>query len=87
MDLREGLASIQHDIWSHWMEYFFSQCAVDETGNCLIPKNKVEQWQRQMRTQYEDLSELEKESDRDQADNILSVLNRKFLSNGLDHHS
>lgn len=55
--------SIVHAIWSHWMEYFFSQCRYMD-GLCVVPGDKVEQWKRQMRTGYWDLSEKEKESDR-----------------------
>lgn len=50
----ERLAAIQHDIWSHWMRWFFD----NDT-----PENR-ERWKRQMATTYAELSESERESDR-----------------------
>jgi hypothetical protein len=50
----ERLASIQHEIWSHWMRWFFD----NDT-----PENRS-RWRRQMTTPYAELSEREKESDR-----------------------
>ncbi len=63
----ERLADIQHSIWSHWMKYMFTCGTYDSYGNWLMSKEKVDRWQRQMNTDYEDLTEKEKESDRDQA--------------------
>ena len=72
-ELREELASVQHEIWSHWMKYLFSQCSYP-TGGALIPGDKVERWSKQMNTPYDKLSEQEKESDREQADKVLGLL-------------
>ena len=52
--LEEQLADAQHDIWSHWMRWFFD----NDT-----PQNR-ERWKRQMVTPYAELSESERESDR-----------------------
>ncbi len=65
-------ADKQHQIWSHWMKYMFSQCdfglpsvlSAIENGSCIIPKDKVERWKKQMNTNYKDLNESEKKSDR-----------------------
>jgi hypothetical protein len=82
-ELREALASVQHDIWSHWMEYFFSCCddtACEWIGGQIpvleVPGDKVDRWKRQKATPYSELSEREKESDRDQADKVLRVLKK-----------
>lgn len=71
---RELLADISHEIWSHWMRYMFSICIQNEDGSMKIPATRVERWKRQMDTKYNDLSESEKDSDREQADKILEVL-------------
>lgn len=68
----EDKAKACHDIWSHWMKSQFSVGEKQEDGSVLIPKDKVSRWERQMATAYADLSEKEKESDREVA--------RKFLS-------
>lgn len=83
-ELRERLAEVSHEIWSHWMKWQFSVCESSielasgkriELGmKQLIPDAKVERWTRQLETPYEELTEQEKESDREQADKILAVL-------------
>jgi hypothetical protein len=88
-DLREALAALQHDIWAHWMKYQFSCChdeydlvllpQGDPTGGRIIPAEKVERWQRQTNQHYDMLSEKERDSDREQADKILALLERPEL--------
>lgn len=71
----EKFAAVQHEIWSHWMKYLFSVCQKNEDGTYTIPLDQAEHWQRQMLTPYAELSEAEKESDREQAKKINSVIN------------
>lgn len=73
-DLREKLADVQHDIWSHWMKYLFSCCTENEDGSVTIPADKVSRWKRQMTTDYAKLSDREQESDRHEADKTLAVV-------------
>lgn len=73
-ELREQLAAVQHEIWSHWMEYLFKVSVHNEDGSVTIPADKVTRWAEQMKTAYFWLSEPEQESDRDQADKIFAVL-------------
>jgi len=72
--LRERLAKVQHSTWSHWMKYLFSVCTRNANGSFTIPSDKAERWMRQLSTSYEELSDSEKNSDREQADKILSIL-------------
>lgn len=77
-NLREIISAIQHEIWVHWMKYQMAQCYSDEgmhPGCLIIPSEKVERWKRQMNTPYSDLTEQERESDREQADKVLSSIN------------
>ena len=62
--IAEKMADKQHQVWTHWMDYFFSRCTIDSNGNAVVPKDLVERWKRQMATSYENLSESEKGSDR-----------------------
>lgn len=71
---REALADIQHDIWAHWMQWVFKICPENEDGAVTIPAELVNRWRRQIETTYTDLTEKEKDSDREQADKVLSVL-------------
>jgi len=73
-NMKEKLANVSHDIWSHWMRWQFSVCQLNEDGSLTIPAAKVERWTRQMDTDYADLSEPEKDSDREQADKIIAAL-------------
>jgi len=73
----ETVAAVQHEIWSHWMKYLFSQCpklGVGVTFTRYIPAVKVARWRRQMNTPYAELSEEEKNSDRDQAKKVMDAL-------------
>ena len=72
--LREQLADQEHERWSGWMKYLFSQCTKDEFGNIMISLIYAERWQRQIGTPYSELSEEEKDSDRKEADNTLRLL-------------
>ena len=76
--MREKLAALCHRQWSGWMEYLFSKSIPYKPGKVqnyegalIIPKWAVERWKRQMETDYSDLSEEEKESDRKEADRFL----------------
>ena len=57
-------AERQHQIWGHWMDYQFSLCQEQADGSLVIPAEKVERWKRQLATSYAELSEAERESDR-----------------------
>ena len=70
MDI-ERLADKQHQIWSHWMKYMLSKGTYNGNGSWIMPKYFLNRWQEQMHTDYANLSEKEKESDRD--------IVRKFL--------
>ncbi len=62
--LREGLAALEHEQWSHWTRYMLEH---------LTPDN-IERWLRQCETPYEDLTEREKDSDREWADRVLAIM-------------
>lgn len=64
VDIREKLADLVHQQWIHWMRYM-----VDNST-----EENIQRWVRQMNTAYADLSEKEKDSDREWADKILEVI-------------
>ena len=45
-------------------------------GTWTMPKWAVERWTRQMNTEYKNLSEEEKDSDRREADGMLNIINK-----------
>ena len=72
--LIEQLADKEHAGWAHWMKYLFSKCIQDDFGQMIIPADLVTRWLRQARTSYADLSEQEKQSDRDEVAKILPII-------------
>lgn len=73
-DLTDTLASIEHERWSHWQRYMHSKATKQSDGSLLIPAELVEQWERQIETPFEQLSETEKDSDREQFQKYLPVI-------------
>lgn len=85
-DVREALAEYAHEAWSGWMKYLFGkgerrgQFSADPTKYSeievvwIMPAWAVERWTRQMNTSYADLPESEKESDRQEADRMLAIV-------------
>jgi len=60
-DLLETLADLEHRQWAHWTRYMLDN---------YTPAN-VERWRRQLETDYKDLTEREKDSDRVWASTVL----------------
>lgn len=72
--LTEILADVEHERWSHWQRYLHSKCERASDGSLVIPVNLVKQWESQMNTPYSELSESEKESDREQVRLYLPII-------------
>ena len=72
--MREKIAELCHKQWSGWMFYLFSKCSSNDDGTLTIPAWAVARWTRQMATKYARLSEMEKQSDRGEADRFLKLL-------------
>lgn len=79
-DLLEALAAVEHDRWSHWQRYLHSKCARQDDGALLIPADLVKRWERLIATPYKDLTDEEKESDRDQVRKYLPIVIAAFDS-------
>lgn len=59
--LLEILADLEHRQWAHWTRYMLDN---------YTPEN-VQRWREQLQTEYADLSEREKDSDRTWASTVL----------------
>lgn len=82
-ELLEDLASIEHERWSHWQRYLHSKCSPGADGSLMIPSDLVERWERLIATPYAELTDKEKESDREQVRKYLPLIDeflRKALS-------
>lgn len=76
--LVDRLAAIEHERWSHWQRYMHSKAARQEDGSLLIPADLVARWEKQIATDYADLSADEQESDREQVERYLPVIEDTF---------
>lgn len=70
----DEIASLQHEIWSHWMQYMFEVSLQNDDGTITISVDKVERWKRQMITRYVDLSDDERKSDLEQARKVMDLI-------------
>lgn len=73
-NLKEELAAIEHARWSHWQNYMHGKCTKNDDGSLTIPRELVDKWETQGKTSYAELTEKEKESDREQVDKYLPLL-------------
>jgi len=74
-DLIEKVAAFCHnEQWSGWVDYQFSKGTFNNDGTWTMPAWAVERWKRQMETPYADLSEEEKDDDREEAKKLLEIL-------------
>ncbi|MGX9427965.1 hypothetical protein [Bradyrhizobium sp. LeoA1S1] len=72
--LLERLAAVEHARWSHWQRYMHQKATKQPDGSLLIAPDVVAQWERQLATPYSELSEKEKESDREQVRKYLPII-------------
>ena len=73
-ELREALAEYAHKAWSGWMRYMFKKSHERINGTIAIPPGLVARWKRQTMSEYADLPESEKESDRKEADQMVAIM-------------
>jgi len=81
MSLREMLADIEHRRWADWQEYCHT--VLREHFNDEGIEQVLARWDRQIKTSYDELSDEEKESDREQVDRYLEIV-VSFLVNEAD---
>jgi hypothetical protein len=72
--LVEELSAIEHERWSHWQRYLHNKGFLQPDGSLVLPVDLVEHWDKQMNTKYENLSDREKESDREQVRKYLPLI-------------
>ena len=79
-ELIEKLADIEHQRWADWMGYLFGKCDYPKIGeNAVIPAEWADRWGKQMNTPYSELTEKEKDSDREQVMRYFPLINQSKL--------
>lgn len=81
----EKLASLVHEQWAHWMKYMIhkktTEIGTKSIGGVCNQKyiqfdmKDYERWLQQMETPYSELTDKEKESDREWARKYLKIIN------------
>lgn len=66
-ELIEKLAELEHIQWAHWTQYMLSNLTDD----------KINLWKYEIKTEYKDLTEKQKDSDRIWARKVFNIL--KYL--------
>ncbi|WP_158818503.1 hypothetical protein [Methylocapsa sp. S129] len=74
--LVEEFAALEHQRWAHWQKYVHDNGQRQPDGSIVLPADLVVRWERQINTQYADLTAEEKESDREQVRKYLPLLER-----------
>ncbi|MFI5960499.1 hypothetical protein [Cryptosporangium sp. NPDC051539] len=72
--LVEVLAAVEHERWSHWQRYLHSRCERTADGSLVIPAELVTRWEHQIVTPYDQLTDAQKESDREQVRRYLPIV-------------
>ena len=74
--LLETLAAVEHGRWAHWQKYLHGKCEQHANGALVIPDDLVKKCEQQITTPYAELSEKEKESDREQVRIYLAIISQ-----------
>jgi hypothetical protein len=72
--LEEPLAAVEHERWSHWQRYMHSKGERRPDGSLVLPSELVTRWEKQISTPYLELTDAEKESDREQVRRYLPMI-------------
>ena len=77
-ELFEQFAAAEHERRSHWQRYLHGRARRNNDGSLTLPADLVRQWERLMQTPYSQLTEEERESNREQMRLYLPLLNEKW---------
>lgn len=77
-ELLEDLAAIEHERWAHWQRFMHEQGRRQPDGSLVLPADLVAKWDRLIDTPYAQLTEKERESDRDQVRRYLPTVAKAY---------
>lgn len=73
MILKDKIASLCHDQWTHWIVSLLGKGIPNADGTLTVPKDTIDRWRRQMNTPYDQLSKKEKDLDIIEADKFIKA--------------
>jgi len=85
-ELVEKLAEIEHQRWASWQKYMMTESfeimsnRISSEGEFVllkIPTKYWNNWERQIKTPYSELSEKEKDGDREQVRRYWNLISKK----------
>ena len=74
----EALAAYAHEAWAGWMNYLFGKSQHNKDGSVNIPAGYVKNLQRLIDMPYQEMPEVSKQSDRVEANKMLSLVHKYF---------
>ena len=75
----DELAAVEHERWAHWQRYIHVKGTIQPDGSLVLPSDLVRHWQIQIETPYAALTEIERESDREQVRRYLPLIANCFV--------
>jgi hypothetical protein len=76
-EIIEKLADIEHQRWADWQRWVHINLKETPAG-LFLPRESVNNWDKQIQTDYKDLSEFDKEKDREQVRRYLPIIRGKI---------
>ena len=76
--LLEQLAAIEHERWAHWQRFMHGKGERTPDGSLVLPADLVAKWERLIETPYAQLTDNERESDREQVRRYLPVVAQAY---------
>ena len=71
---------MEHERWAHWQRYMHEQGKRQPDGSLLLSADLVAKWDRLIDTPYSQLTEKERESDREQVRRYLPTVANFYRS-------
>lgn len=80
-ELIETFAALEHERWAHWQRFMHDNGRRQPDGSLVLPAALVSRWEHQINTPYRNLSDKEKESDREQVRKYFPLLRQWLRQN------
>lgn len=76
--LLEELAAIEHERWAHWQRFMHGKGERKPDGSLVLPADLIAKWERLIEAPYAQLTDNERESDREQVRRYLPIIAQAY---------